>query len=185
MLHRQLISGLAVAAALLSAPIAEAANYRIYFKGSEALAMQSPGPAVAAVAVPGPPAIAVAAPPAPSLSAPVPTSAAVAAIPAVPVPRAAAYVAPGPPPGNLSASCPTCVPGGTTSANYGAGVPNQIVTFLHPYTNKAVTVPLTLPVGKPRIHTYADRIVYDYGLLSYKVIIKFLPDGEVRVGYRG
>lgn len=185
MLHRKLISGFAVAAALLSAPIAEAANYRIYFKGSEALAMQSPGPAVAAVAVPGPPAMAVAAPPVPSLSAPVPTSAAVAAIPAMPAPRVAAYVAPGPAGGNLSASCPTCVPGGTTSANYGAGVPNQIVTFLHPFTNKAVTVPLTLPVGKPRIHTYADRIVYDYGLLSYKVIIKFLPDGEVRVAYRG
>ena len=78
-------------------------------------------------------------------------------------------------PGNLSAPAP--------SNNYGAGVPNQIVTFLHPYTNQAVTVPLTLPVGKPTITTRTDRIIYNYGLLSPKVVIKFLPAGGVEVRY--
>lgn len=88
-------------------------------------------------------------------------------------------------PTNLSASCPTCVPGGTADANFGAGVPNQIVTFLHPFTNQAVTIPLTLPVGKPRIVTRRDRIIYDYGLLRDKVVVIFRPDGLVEVAYRG
>lgn len=88
-------------------------------------------------------------------------------------------------PTNLAASCPTCVPGGTADANFGAGVPNQIVTFLHPYTNQAVTVPLTLPVGKPRIVTRSDRIIYDYGLFRDKVVVIFRPGGLVEVVYRG
>lgn len=86
-------------------------------------------------------------------------------------------------PGNLSAPCPTCVPGGTASTNYGAGVPNQIVTFLHPYTGQAITLPLTLPAGKPRIVTKSDRIVYDYGLFGYRVVVKFLPNGRAEVVY--
>jgi hypothetical protein len=88
-------------------------------------------------------------------------------------------------PNNLSASCPTCVPGGTADANFGSGVPNQIVTFLHPYTNKAISVPLTLPVGKPRIIVQRSRIVYDYGLFKQKVVVNFLPEGLVEVIYRG
>lgn len=123
-----------------------AADYRIFFKGSEMLAMQSgPGP------------------------------------------QAAGYlgVGPVPSPGNLSAGCSTCVPGGSSSPYGGAGVPNQIVTFLHPYTNKAITVPLTLPVGRPTIVTHRDRIVYNYGLFSYRVVVKFLPNGLVEVKYNG
>jgi hypothetical protein len=87
-------------------------------------------------------------------------------------------------PNNLSASCPTCVPGGTADAHFGAGVPNQIVTFLHPYTDKAITIPLTLPVGQPRIVVQRSRIVYDYGLFRQKVIVNFYPEGLVEVVYR-
>lgn len=86
-------------------------------------------------------------------------------------------------PQNLSVPTPLApVPG---SDYHGAGVPNQIVTFLHPFTNRAVTVPLTLPTGRPTIRTRGDRIIYDYGLFSYKVIVHFLNDGEVEVIYRG
>jgi hypothetical protein len=88
-------------------------------------------------------------------------------------------------PNNLSANCPTCVPGGTADSNFGAGVPNQIVTFLHPYTNKAISVPLTLPVGKPRIVIQRSRIIYDYGLFKQKVVVNFFPEGLVEVVYRG
>ena len=64
-------------------------------------------------------------------------------------------------------------------------LPNQIVTFLHPYTNQAITVPLTLPVGRPRIVTRSDRIIYNYGLFSHRVVVKFLRNGQVEVNYRG
>lgn len=94
--------------------------------------------------------------------------------------RAAGFVAPGGAP-NLANDCPTCVRGPNTK---GAGVPNQIVTFLHPYTQKAITVPLTLPAGKPRLVTRADRIIYNYGLFGYKVVVRFLPNGQVEVRYR-
>lgn len=123
------------------ATVGHAGEYRIMFRGSEAIAAQSAAQ-----------------------------------------PRAAGYVAPAAGAGNLSATCPTCVPGGSSSPNGGAGVPNQIVTFLHPYTMKAVTVPLTLPVGKPTIVTKSDRIVYSYGLFK-KVIVRFLSDGRVEVRY--
>lgn len=134
---------LTAAVGLAVAPAARANQYRIFFKGSEVLAMQSGGP------------------------------------------QAAGYlgVGPAPSPGNLGAPCSTCVPGGSSSPFGGAGVPNQIVTFLHPYTNKAVTVPLTLPVGRPTIVTKSDRIVYNYGFLGYRVVVKFLPSGLVEVRY--
>src|SRR5690606_7294078 len=99
-----------VAALVLGVPtLVSAAQYRILYQGSEALAMQSSG-----------------------------------------APRASGYVGPVGDPHNLADNCPTCVQGPTTQ---GAGTPNQIVTFLHPYTNKAITVPLTLPVGRPTIIT--------------------------------
>lgn len=138
-------AALMTAATALTTSPASAAQFRLFFVGSEALALQSAAQ-----------------------------------------PTSAAYVGPGPvgAPGDLSASCPTCVPGGTKDAHHGAGVPNQIVTFLHPYTNKAITVPLTLPVGRPTLITKSDRIVYDYGLFSHKVIVKFKPDGQVEVQYK-
>ena len=75
------------------------------------------------------------------------------------------------------------VPGGSASAHHGAGIPNQIVTFLHPYTCKAITIPLTLPVGRPTIITRSDRIIYHYGLCD-RVVVKFLPNGMVEVRYK-
>lgn len=141
---------IAAATALATAAIAPAAwanNYRLYFKGSEVLAVQSAG--------------------------------------ARPAGYMGLQAAPGPAvPGNLSSgACSTCVPGGSASPWGGAGTPNQIVTFFHPYTCKAITVPLTLPVGKPTIVTRSDRIVYNYGLFNYKVVVKFLPNGQVEVRY--
>ena len=94
--------------------------------------------------------------------------------------RASGYVAPGGP-NNLANDCPTCEQGPSTKG----GAPNQIVTFLHPYTNKAITVPLTLPVGRPTIITRSDRIIYSYGLFSQRIVVKFLPNGQVEVRYRG
>ncbi|MFO0948951.1 MAG: hypothetical protein U1D30_24080 [Planctomycetota bacterium] len=147
-MRRIAIATLVAAGLVALTPRAHASDYRIFFKGSEMLAMQSsPGPIAAGYLGVGP--------------------------------------AVAPVPGNLSASCPTCVPGGSSSPHGGAGVPNQIVTFLHPYTNKAITVPLTLPVGRPTIVTRRDRIVYNYGLFSYRVVVKFLPDGLVEVRYDG
>jgi hypothetical protein len=87
-------------------------------------------------------------------------------------------------PANLAAGSVAAVPGGNTDRNFGAGVPNQVVTFLHPYTNKAITIPLTLPMGKPRIVTHRSKIVYDYGLFRQKVIVNFHPEGLVEVVYR-
>lgn len=157
---------LILGAASLALPMteAEASRYRVTFQGNEARAVQS-----ADVRTSGYVGVPTAVPPG-------------AAMPAVNTfaPASAAD------PANLSGgSCPTCVPGGSPSKNYGAGVPNQIVTFLHPYTNKAITVPLTLPAGEPTIVTRSDRIIYDYGLFSYKVIVIFKECGQVEVKYRG
>ena len=138
-------ASLAIAGLAACVAPAQAASYRIYFKGSEALAVQSSGAPTAGY---------------------------------LGVPAAGGGV-------NLSAGCSSCVPGGTSDAFFGAGVPNQIVTFLHPYTNKAITVPLTLPTGRPKLITRRDRIIYDYGLFSYKVVVRFLENGEVQVKYRG
>lgn len=135
----------AMAALLTMAPESFAGSYRLYFKGSEVLAMQSG--AVRPAGYLGTPAAPAA-------------------------------------PGDLnSGACSTCVPGGSASPWGGAGTPNQIVTFFHPYTCKAITVPLTLPVGKPTIVTRSDRIIYNYGFLRYKVVVKFLPNGQVEVKY--
>ncbi|HVJ83561.1 MAG TPA: hypothetical protein VNC50_21020, partial [Planctomycetia bacterium] len=107
------------------------------------------------------------------------------AVPAVPGPPAVALGAPV----AATAPCTNCTPGAAAARNYGAGVPNALVTFLHPYTNKAITIPLTLPVGKPQLITRSDRIVYDYSLLSgvnpfgRRVVVKFNSDGTVSVTY--
>jgi len=59
--------------------------------------------------------------------------------------------------------------------------PNQMVTFLHPFNGRNVTVPLTLPQGTPRLEYRTDRIVYNYG--GYIVEARFIPDGSVDVVY--
>lgn len=153
-----------VASGLLFAYVEDvSAGYRIYFQGSEVLAQQSGAVRQATFVAPTSPAVVPAAP--------LPAG----ALPAQAVPAD---------PNNLSATCPQCVPGGSAAPHHGAGVPNQIVTFLHPYTNKAITVPLTLPVGRPNIVIRNDRVIYDYGLFSHKVIVKFLSNGLVEVIYK-
>lgn len=158
----------------LAVPAARANHYRIYFQGSEAVALQASGQPVPVAAV-GPAPVAV---PVPAAAVPAAPAVATIPVPAPPVGAPMAYANP-----NLAANCPTCVPGGNANAHHGAGVPNQIVTFLHPYTGKAVTVPLTLPVGRPSIVTRSDRIIYNYGLFGYKIVVKFLPTGLVEVRY--
>jgi hypothetical protein len=49
-----------------------------------------------------------------------------------------------------------------------------------------VTVPMTLPVGNPKLITKSDRVIYDYGSLGWLgryVVVRFYPDGTVRVNY--
>jgi hypothetical protein len=147
------VFGFATLSLLTIGSAAHAAQYRIYFVGSEARAIQS----ASMVRPAGYVGVPAAADPA-NLS----------------VPAAPTAVCPTP------GACPA-----PSSQYHGAGTPNQIVTFLHPYTNQAITIPLTLPVGRPKIVTKSDRIIYDYGLFSHKVIVKFLPNGLVEVIYRG
>jgi hypothetical protein len=155
-----------------SASVADAHGYRYYFKGSDAIAQQIGGPAPVLAPSPYPPPAAVGLP-------------ARAVVPAVPGPPAVALAAPV----AAGAPCTNCTPGAAAARNHGAGVPNALVTFLHPYTNKAVTVPLTLPVGKPQLITKSDRIIYDYSFLAgvnpfgKRVVVGFHPDGTVSVYY--
>ncbi len=59
--------------------------------------------------------------------------------------------------------------------------PTHLVTFLHPYTGRPITVPLAFPEGTPRIEHVRNKIIYNYG--SYTVEAHFLPDGSVDVVY--
>jgi hypothetical protein len=161
---KMLALSLGVAAAVV-AP-ASANGERIYYRGSEAVAAQAGGASVVAA-------------PAAVVPAPVqyqPPATVRPALPAVALPAPPA----GPP------GCVNCTPGSAQARNYGAGTPNAIVTFLHPYTNKAVSVPMTLPVGKPAITTRSDRIIYDYskfGPFGRYIVVRFFPDGTVMTRY--
>jgi hypothetical protein len=149
---------------LLGGANASANGKIVYFKGSEEVARMGAAPGVAL-------------PAAPVLQYPAPVQAA----PGVAVQTSNLVAAPATQPG-----CLNCTPGSAQARNYGAGTPNAIVTFLHPYTNKAISVPMTLPVGKPSIITRSDRIIYDYGkfgLLGRYVVVRFYPDGTVMVKY--
>jgi hypothetical protein len=57
----------------------------------------------------------------------------------------------------------------------------QLVSFRHPCTGQAVTVPLALPDGTPRMEYVRDRVVYDYS--GYTVEVRFLKDGSADVVY--
>jgi hypothetical protein len=57
----------------------------------------------------------------------------------------------------------------------------HVVTFRHPYTGRNVNVPLTFPLGTPRIAYRADRVIFNYG--GYVVEARFLPDGSVDAVY--
>jgi hypothetical protein len=153
---------LALGAAAAIAGPASANGERIYYKGSEAVAAQAGGGVIVG---------------APAVATPVQYAAPAAPLVAAPVVRGVPAATPG---------CVNCTPGSAQAKNYGAGTPNAIVTFLHPYTNKAVSVPMTLPIGKPTITTRSDRIVYDYskfGLFGRYIIVRFFPDGTVMVHY--
>jgi hypothetical protein len=160
----------ALALALTACPLLKANHgTRVYFKGSDQLAAQSalvpPG------AVPVAPVPVIAAPP----MAPPPFMAGPRVAPSVvtpPLPEACAV------PGG-------CLPNSGKANNYGAGTPNQVVTFLHPYTGKAISIPLTLPVGKPTVTVREDRVIYDYGFLKPRVVVRFFQDGQVMVRYGG
>ena len=149
---------MSLGAAMLVSAQASANGERIYYRGSES--------AIAKTAVV-----------APAVAGPVQYGPQVAA-PAVPVVAAPAPVA--------SPACVNCTPGSAQARNYGAGTPNAIVTFLHPYTNKAVSIPMTLPVGKPTIVTRSDRIIYDYSKCLWfgrYIVVRFFPDGTVMTHY--
>ena len=60
--------------------------------------------------------------------------------------------------------------------------PNTWLQFRHPYTHSYVTVPVNLPNGIPRIENRGDRIIYNYP--GYSVVIHFVRDGSVDVGYQ-
>jgi len=57
----------------------------------------------------------------------------------------------------------------------------QLVTFRHPCTGQAVTVPLALPASTPRMEYVRDRAVYNYG--DYTVEVEFIKNGSVDVVY--
>lgn len=59
--------------------------------------------------------------------------------------------------------------------------PTCLLTYRHPCTGQAVTVPLALPEGTPTIEYRRNRVVYNYG--SYTVEVHFLPSGGVDVIY--
>jgi hypothetical protein len=142
---------------LVSAPASAAHGIRIYYRGSEGAIAKT----VAAPVVAGPVQYApqVAAPAVPVVAAPAPMG---------------------------TPGCVNCTPGSAQARNYGAGTPNAIVTFLNPYTNKAISIPMTLPVGKPTIVTKSDRIIYDYSkclCFGRYIVVRFFPDGTVMTEY--
>ena len=153
---------------------------KIYFRGDDELGRRSGGGLAPGVPLPAAPL-----PTGPSVA--LPTA---AYPPRLPIGggaaerRAAANI--GGPTSSPPAGCLDCNPGSAPARNHGAGTPNAIVTFLHPYTNKAVTVPMTLPVGKPKLITREDRVIYDYGSFGWigrYIVVRFYPDGTVRVNY--
>jgi hypothetical protein len=59
--------------------------------------------------------------------------------------------------------------------------PTHFVSIQHPYTGRAVILPLCLPEETPRMEYRAARVIYNYG--SYTVEVHFLADGTVDVVY--
>jgi hypothetical protein len=59
--------------------------------------------------------------------------------------------------------------------------PTHFVSIQHPYTGRAVILPLSLPDETPRMEYRAARVIYNYG--SYTVEVHFLADGTVDVVY--
>jgi hypothetical protein len=60
-------------------------------------------------------------------------------------------------------------------------IPNQVLSFRHPYTHAYMSVPVALPNGAPKVEQRSDRLIYDYGFVA--VVIHFVRDGSVNVSY--
>jgi hypothetical protein len=56
------------------------------------------------------------------------------------------------------------------------------VTFLHPYSNKPVTVVFVLPEGQPQVSYVGNSLLFDYG--QHDVEIRFKIGGKVVVHSR-
>jgi hypothetical protein len=59
--------------------------------------------------------------------------------------------------------------------------PTHLVSIQHPYTGRAVILPLCLPEDTPHMEYRPARVIYNYG--SYTVEVHFLADGTVDVVY--
>jgi hypothetical protein len=59
--------------------------------------------------------------------------------------------------------------------------PTNLITYRHPCTGQAVTVPIALGLGTPRVYYRGSTVVYDYGTDSMQV--QFETDGTVYVIY--
>jgi hypothetical protein len=72
---------------------------------------------------------------------------------------------------------------GTVTEPYSGRLPRppQYISYCHPYTGQAITLPVALPEGTPRIEHRGSRLVYNYG--SYVVEVQFFPNGSAEVIY--
>jgi hypothetical protein len=59
--------------------------------------------------------------------------------------------------------------------------PTHLVTFTHPYSGRPIVVPISFPVGTPRIEHIDHRLIYNYG--SYTITVRFLTDGSADLIY--
>jgi hypothetical protein len=59
--------------------------------------------------------------------------------------------------------------------------PTHLVTYRHPYSGHTIVVPISFPVGTPRIEHVGTRLIYNYG--SYTITVWFLSDGSVDLIY--
>jgi len=59
--------------------------------------------------------------------------------------------------------------------------PTHLVTFRHSFTQRNITVPLTLAPSTPRMSYSRDSVSYNYG--SEQIQVQFQKDGTVDVVY--
>lgn len=59
----------------------------------------------------------------------------------------------------------------------------HMVTYLHPYTGRHITLPIAFPAaaGTPRIAYERDAVLYSY--TGYAIRVEFRPDGSADVVY--
>jgi hypothetical protein len=59
--------------------------------------------------------------------------------------------------------------------------PTHMATFLNPRTGRNINVPITFPLGTPRVEHRTYLILYNY--TGYQIQVRFLTDGSVDVIY--